>query len=373
MQRPAILVDTPAAFQNMLNVFNGLDWLAVDTESNSLFAYTEQVCLMQFSTGDQDYLLDTLAGIDIHSLTKVFADPRIEIIFHAAEYDILCLKRDFGFEIANLFDTMQAARILGIEKLGLANLIADLLGVVHPKGFQKADWSRRPLTPEMRQYARMDTHYLFQLRDILHQQLADRGLLELAQEDFRRLCQVEPNHKDKQLYSQISGYHKLDGQSLAVLDELSKFRDDLAEKLKRPHFKVMGNGILLAVAQAQPRTSRELKAIEKASPKILERYKEGLLSAVKRGLSRPPLMLEKQRRPSREYCDRLEALQDWRKRAARKMKVQSDIILPRDILEQIAANRPRSMADLEALMKSIPWRFSHFGREIFMVVVKGKF
>src|SRR4030042_5377630 len=190
ISKQARLGDSPLAFQNMLADFKGVARLAVDTESNSLFAYSEQVCLIQFSTEQEDYLVDPLAGIDLGGLKTVFADAGIEKVFHAAEYDILCLKRDYGFEFANLFDTMQAARILGIEKLGLANLLATLFGIDHPKGLQKSDWARRPMTPEMCLYGRMDTHYLAQLRETLAEQLKEKDLLEVAGEDFERLCQV---------------------------------------------------------------------------------------------------------------------------------------------------------------------------------------
>lgn len=368
----ARLVDSPLAFQNMLADFKGIARLAVDTESNSLFAYSEQVCLIQFSTMQEDYLVDPLAGIDLGSLKTVFADAGIEKIFHAAEYDILCLKRDYGFEFANLFDTMQAARILGIEKLGLANLLADLFGIDHPKGLQKADWARRPMTDAMCAYARMDTHYLMRLRDALAVQLAEKKLLDLAREDFQRTCQVEPNHKSAALYTQIGGYHKLESRTLSILDELCRYRDNLAKKLDRPHFKVMGNDILLAAAQARPQTLQELKKLEEISPKIIERYGEGLLGAVKRGLALPPIHVEKRQRPAQAYLDRLQALQDWRKEAAAKMKVQSDIILPRDVLEQIALSCPRNSPELKEIMRSIPWRFSRFGKDILKVIAKGK-
>lgn len=370
--KPPFLVDNPDAFQKMLTDFKKIIRLAVDTESNSLFAYFEQVCLIQFSTEKADYLVDPLAEIDISALKKIFANPKIEKIFHAAEYDILCLKRDYGFEIANLFDTMQAARILGIEKLGLGSLLADLFGIDHPKGLQKADWAKRPMTPEMCAYGSMDTHYLMQLRDTLAGQLAEKNLLGLAREDFNRLCQVEPNHKSSALYTQVSGYHKLEPQALRILDELYRYRDDLARKMDRPHFKVMGNSVLMAVALAQPRTIPALKKVEDIPPKILGRFGEGLLSAVKHGMSLPPIALEKRKRPAQAYIDRLQALQDWRKDAGERMKVQSDIILPRDVLEQIAVTHPRNPAELEALMQSIPWRYSQYGSEILKVIAKGK-
>jgi ribonuclease D len=370
---PAILVDNQDAFKKMISDFKGAICLAVDSESNSLHAYKEKVCLLQFSTKKTDYIVDTLSGIDIGSLKSIFTDPKIEKIFHAAEYDILCMKRDYGFKFVNLFDTMQAARILGIEKLGLANLLADFYSIDHPKGLQKADWAKRPLTPEMCAYARMDTHYLMQLRDTLAEKLAEKNLVDLACEDFWRLTQVEPNHiKSRHLYMQVSGFNKLSPQELRVLEELCRYRDDLARKMDRPHFKVMENSLLLSAAQTQPVTVEALKKIDQATPRVLERYGEGLIAAVKRGMSLTPIELEKRTRPPQAYLDRLQRLQDWRKEAGKKMKVQSDIILPREVLEQIAASRPKSLSELKVLMKTIPWRFSQFGREIFEVVSKGK-
>jgi ribonuclease D len=261
LESAVIWVDQDTALAETLQTLKQEEQVAVDTESNSLFAYQEQVCLIQISAGGEDYVLDGLADMDLPALEAIFADESIEKIFHAAEYDIMCLKRDFGYTFHNLFDTMQAARILGIEKLGLSNLLEDLFGVDQGKSFQKANWGKRPLTEEMLYYARMDTHYLVRLRNYLYQKLEEKDLLELAHEDFERLCRVEPNHKEALCYSQVSGYQHLDPQQLSVLEALCQFRDKLARKFNRPLFKVIGNSALLA-AEYQgnfPKTGRALR------------------------------------------------------------------------------------------------------------------
>ncbi len=171
--------------------------IGVDTESNSLFAYQEQVCLIQFSTEFTDYLVDPLAIMDLSSLGPIFADPNIEKVFHAAEYDLICLKRDFGFMFRNLFDTMLAARILGRPGLGLGTMLEAEFGIEVDKRYQRANWARRPLSPEMKHYARMDTHYLLPLRNILLEALEETNRLVLAMEDFQRLTTVQPsNHEN---------------------------------------------------------------------------------------------------------------------------------------------------------------------------------
>lgn len=369
---PAIWVDHQDAFDQACGRLKNSPWLGVDTESNSMFAYREQVCMIQFTDEGADYLIDPLAGLDVIGLSAIFADAGIEKIFHAAEYDILCLKRDYGFKFNHLFDTMQAARILGMEKLGLSGLLSDLLGVEQDKRFQKANWGRRPLSEEMREYARLDTHFLLELREILARRLEEKQLIDLANEDFRRLCNVEPNNHDAPLYTQVSGYHHLEAQQLAVLEELCKFRDQRAETLDLPHFKVINNSVLLAIAQALPRSINELKEIQDVSPKVLERFSKEFLDAVRKGLAGPPIRLEKRKRPSQAYIDRMEALQDWRKEKGKRLGVQSDIVLPRDVLEAIAAAHPRGTEELQPVMAGVPWRYEAFGRDIIKTIEKKK-
>jgi ribonuclease D len=370
LSSPAIWVDDQKSFDHVCSQLKKNRHLGVDTESNSLHAYQEHVCLIQFTDAHADYLIDAMAEVDLTGLSEIFSDENIEKIFHAAEYDILCLKRDYRFEFSHLFDTMQAARILGMEKLGLSGLLSDLLDIDQGKSFQKADWGKRPVPEEMRQYARMDTHYLLSLRNILAEKLKEKNLMDLAREDFQRLCQLQHTQRDAPLYTQVGGHHLLDPQSLAVLEELCQFRDRRAEKLNRPHFKVIGNNILLAVAQALPHSEQELRKIEDVSPKILERYQKEILDAIKKGLANPPIQLEKHRRPSQAYIDRLQKLQDWRKNEGSKMGVQSDIVLPRDILEEIAAKNPQDLRELDALMVDVPWRLAHYGRDIIKIIKK---
>ena len=149
--------------------------VAVDTESNSLHAYRERVCLIQFSTPDADYIVDPIKLADLRALGPFFANPAQQKVFHAAEYDLVCLKRDYGFEVINIFDTMSAARTLGWPQVGLAAILNLHFGVTMNKKYQRADWKRRPLTPEQLDYARLDTHYLVALRDRQFQALTEAG------------------------------------------------------------------------------------------------------------------------------------------------------------------------------------------------------
>ena len=161
---PPLWVDAPVVFHQMIGDLSAESRIAVDTESNSLHAYREQVCLIQFTTPLKDYVVDPLALNDLSALGPIFSDPKIEKIFHAAEYDLICLRRDFGFKISNLFDTMHAARRMGYPYVGLDNLLAEKFQFEMDKRHQKADWAVRPLTAAQLDYARLDTHFLFALR-----------------------------------------------------------------------------------------------------------------------------------------------------------------------------------------------------------------
>ncbi len=369
-----IWVEEGGVFNQMVENLATQAIIGVDTESNSLHAYREQVCLIQFSTPEKDYIVDPLALPDISGLGHIFANPSIEKVFHACEYDIICMKRDFNFEFANLFDTMVAGRILGRPAVGLGAMLETDFGIQLNKRFQRADWGRRPLDPEQIAYARLDTHFLLSLRDRLLTELKNNERWRLAQEDFQRLTYTnghigEPN-LDQNLW-RISGIQELTPQQAAVLRELTAFRDRLARNANQPAFKILSNQALLRVAQYTPNKIKELEEIDELSPRQVKRYGYGLLRAIRRGLDADPLTRPSMPRPSDKYLERLEALKSWRKQTAQAMGVESDVILPRDVLYVLAQEAPHDKQNLRLVMAQIPWRYERFGEAIGQVLMKG--
>jgi ribonuclease D len=364
------LVTRPDQFNRTVRALLDQPIVSVDTESNSLYAYREQVCLIQFSIPGHDYLVDPLALKDISRLGKVFSNPKIEKIFHAAEYDLLTLQRDFGFEFRKLFDTMVAARIMGRKKVGLGSLLEEEFGIYLEKKFQRANWGKRPLPPEMLQYASLDTHFLIRLRNIFAKDLKAAGRWSIAEEDFTRLSQVngtppEPNGAD---VWRVSGVYDLSPSEVTILKELTEYREGQARSMNRPLFKVIGDRTLIAIAVDAPRTLEELAQLPGMSRGQVRRHGKALLNAVKAGQSKPPT--KRPRRPRKD--DRIialtDALRDWRKITARKISVESDIVLPRDIMEEIGETMPEAREDLARLMKDIPWRHEKYGDEILEVI-----
>jgi ribonuclease D len=369
---PPILVKDQGAFQAAIRRFNSERHLAIDSEANSLYAYQEQVCLIQISTPEEDYILDVLALDDPTPLGDTFNNPAIEKIFHASEYDILIMHEDFNFEFQNLFDTMLAAQILGKKKLGLDALLDEYLGVQVEKKYQRSNWGKRPLPTEMLKYAQVDTHFLFEIRELLDQELKEKQLSPIAKEDFIRACQVhqQPRENKKDPCWRIRGSKKLSPQKAAVLKELCKYREAAAQKMDQPVFKVLGAKNLLHIAEECPRSVPQLLNLNLPGKKNLKRHAEGLIEAVQKGLKNPPI-----HPPKREYVDesflaREKALRAWRKKTANEMGVNSAVILPREILYKVVAVNPNNAAELSEVMYDVPWRLERFGDSILSILSK---
>jgi ribonuclease D len=365
-----ILITQPKALRELVDQLVQEPIVAVDTESNSLYAYQEQVCLIQFSTTRADFLVDPLALVDLSPLSALFSNPEIEKVFHAAEYDLLTLKRDFGYTFKNLFDTMLAARILGWKEIGLGSILRDKFGIRLNKRYQRANWGKRPLPPDMLDYARLDTRFLIPLRDRLQAELRERGRWALAIEDFERLRYVngrDPGDLTEACWK-VSGSHDLTPQQAAVLQELCLYRDGVAREMDRPLFKVMHDRSLLAIANAAPQSLKELRRLPGMTNKQVRRHGHALLNAVQRGLRAEPKYPPSSPRPEDGYLDRVDALRYWRKKMAKTMGVNSDVVLPRDLLYSIASRNPRTERDLQAILQQVPWRRQRFGDQILQVL-----
>lgn len=366
---PPVWVDNQKAFDRMVSDLSAQTKIAVDTESNSLHAYRERVCLVQFSTYRKDYVVDPLIVQDLSALGYVFSSPAIEKIFHAAEYDLICLKRDYGFSFVNLFDTMQAARIVGYQMVGLDSLLSEKFSVKMDKRHQKADWGARPLTQAQIDYARFDTHYLFQLRDLLEKELRERDRWGLALEDFALVCHVVEG-KDRNNgspWKRFAGRKDLSSRELTVLSELCVCRERIAERLDRPVFKVIGDDILLQLARMATEKDVDLAGIG-LSARQINLWGEEILMAARRGVEAPLVHWEQPKRPSDAVLRRLEKLKAWRKQVAQELVVESDIVLPKMYLGMLSESPPKTLNELEVVMRESPTRFKKYGENIYRLI-----
>jgi ribonuclease D len=359
---PPVLVQTSDRFAALLKDLGKQRRIAVDTESNSLHAYRERVCLIQFSTSDTDYVLDPLALPDLSPLGKIFSSPSIEKIFHACEYDIICLRRDYDFSFENLFDTMQAGRILGRRQAGLDRLLEEKFAVKMNKRFQKADWAVRPLSRDLLLYARLDTHYLIPLRDMLKAELEEKGLWQLAAEDFELAAHPNGAKPKAEIpaWTRFRTRKELTPRDLTVLDALLAWRDEVASDLDRPAFKVLDDDRLMQIATTKPTSPADLAAIG-LNHRQVQNWSSAILAAVARGEKSPLVQRWQPPRPPDIYLKRLDKLKDWRKKAAAKMDVESDVVLPRSFLLALAERGPQ---EIRSILSASPWRLEQFGDQI---------
>ncbi|MBI5953992.1 MAG: ribonuclease D [Chloroflexi bacterium] len=366
---PPVWVNTKELLQRMLEDLVTQSRLAVDTESNSLHAFREQVCLVQISSTRADYLIDPLVLKDLSALAPIFSNPKIEKIFHAAEYDLICLRRDFGFSFASLFDTMHAARVLGYPAVGLDTLLNSKFKIQTDKRHQKANWAKRPLTTEQIHYARLDTHYLFDLRDVLEKELREKGRLEFAKEDFARACLFdEHRHKNNgESWERFANRKDLSPRDLTIMAFLCKWRDVEAEKLNRPVYKVVMDDTLVMMAKNPPQHKVDLSALG-MSERQIQLWGDGVLAAVRHGMDAP--LVERKQTETRNdaLLRRLEKLKVWRKNAGQEMGVESDVILPKPYVTVIAEKPPKNLDELACLMKETPSRVEKYGAQILKVL-----
>ena len=368
--QPAILIETSEQLSKMVSDLNQFEMIGVDTESNSLFEYEERICLVQFSSSKIDYLVDSIVLQDLSQLHDLFANSNIQKIFHAAEYDLMCLKRDYSFVFNNIFDTMIASRILGLRSYGLSSLLEEYFQVSVDKKYQRANWGKRPLSKEMLMYAQLDTHFLIELRNILSRDLIDQDKIDLANEDFKRIADVDAfvNNKNNDHYWRIIKGNSLTSQQESVLIELYYLRENLAKQLNRPPFKVFSNQMIIDIAKKLPNELKDLKNIDHFSQNFYQKYGEKIINAVKEGYGKSGNKRKYKPKPNPNYLRKYDALKRWRKFKGNELSVDSDIVLPKEHLEQLAHITNCNLENVQSAMENIPYRFNKFGLEILSVI-----
>lgn len=342
--------------------------VAVDTEAASFHRFVDRIYLVQLSIRRETAIIDPLTVEDMSSLGAVLADPAVEVVFHDGDYDLRILDRDYGFHARHLFDTRIAAHLLGEPAVGLAALVEKHVGVTLDKKYQRADWSRRPLPPEMLEYAATDTRYLLELREKLRGLLEGRGRLSWAEEEFHRLEGVRwtPSEANGNAYLRMKGARKLGRRGLAVLRELAPWREQIAAELDRATFRVLSNEALLALSEAPPQSQADLERVTGISSRLVAERGASLLAAVERGLAVPekdlPRFPHAERRVSDPAFDQaVERLKSVRNAAAERLGLEPGVLCPKGTLEAVARARPKSAAALNEIPEVRRWQVEVLG------------
>ena len=348
-------LDTAAAVATFAGEIAGAPSIALDTEGASFHRFVDRVYLMQLSTRTATAIVDPLPTGDLASLRPLVESPEIEIVFHDADYDLRLLRQDYGWATRNIFDTRVAAQLLGYKAFGLAALLEQHFGIALDKKFQRADWSLRPLSEGMLQYASQDTMYLLALRDILHGELMAKGRASWAAEEFARLEQTQWAAEDSaQLYLKVKGARDLKRRELAVLRELVPWRDGVAKELDRSTFRVVSNDVLLEICRVQPTTRQALGVIKGMPRGVLDQRGDVVLACVARAMALDEASLPKFPKVPRwekdpEFDDRAARLRAVRDEVATSLALDPGVLCSREKLETIARRMP---ATIEALYET---------------------
>ena len=378
---PPTLVESAADFERLLEAAEADAAIAVDTEADSFFSYRDKVRLIQVTAGGEDWLVDPFADLDVGRLGPVLEDPNTVKVFHDAEYDVLILRREYGFRFRGLFDTRVAAAVLGSQTPGLASVLEEEFGVRLDKSQQRSDWAQRPLSDKQVAYARLDTRFLLPLMERQRAALDEQGRAMIVESECRRLEALDPPpaeaHPDD--FVKIKGARSLDPAGASALRELHAMREKLAERHDIPPFRVLGNKALLQVAERRPRSDRDLLRIDGITQRVLTRLGDRVRRALERAERNGPIdrLPAAPRRGDHVALDELaselhERLKRLRRDVATEERIESSYLLHRTALQHLAVAAPEDRAALEGLDLLEGWQLDLFADDVLDVVRRFK-
>lgn len=341
--------------------------IGVDTEGDSLYSYQEKVSLIQISDAERHYIIDPLLIKDVRPLAALLEARSVLKVLHGADYDLVSLKRDFGFQTGPIFDTVLAARALGIKEFSLQNLVARFFQLNLSKTHQKSNWSTRPLPKDQLDYAAQDTAHLIPLYKILKREVERRGRLDQIEEECRLLEAITWSGKsfEPDDYLRIKGARALPAVAQKVLRELAVVRDQLAKKKNRPAFKVISNDDLLKMSKESPQNIDDLKRLFPRETAPVFRNPTLWLSAVSRGLTTPEPLPKVERNggapltPEQEKL--LTRLREWRNKQAEQEEVEPAMVVTTGLLREIARQTPKTIDALQAITSLRQWQIRRYG------------
>jgi ribonuclease D len=350
--------------------------IGIDTESNSMYCYFEKVCFVQVQAGATAFIIDTVAVRDLEPLRDVFADPEITKVLHGADYDVVCLKRDFGLSFAGLFDTMLAAQFLEKPALGLAALCDSYLGARLDKSLTRHNWALRPIQQKHLHYLCGDVLHLENLFERLLDEIDARDLYPELRCEFERVADLEWSRRefDPERYTKIRGALDLDPVGRAALRELFAAREAIARELDLPAFMVLNPEHMVEVAVRRPQRPADLMPLVRAHRRLAPTHFAALTESVAR-VARGEVSLEpaaKPRRPRRDpreqKCE--EGLRRWREKIAKIEQRPTIAILPNHVIAEVLERRPRTLDELAAIPYIGDRRVERYGPAVLDLVAR---
>lgn len=365
-QAAPLYLDSIEAVDRFLTELGQPRAIAIDTEGASFHRFVDRIYLLQLSTEQHHAVIDPLPIGTPERLGKLLQDRKVEVVLHDADYDLRLLRKDYGWQVNALFDTRVASQLLGLRAFGLAALLEQFFSIKLDKKHQRADWSMRPLSADMLEYAALDTRWLLDLRTRLRADLEKAGRWHWAQEEFERAEGTQWSGDESQAFLKLKGARDLTRRELALLRELAVWRDDIARELDRATFRVAGNEVLLDVARQAPASSSELSKVKGFPRSMSESRRQGVLDAVRRGsavpesdLPRFPKAVRWDRDP--DFDDRVGRLKAIRDAAAERLALDPGVLCSRDRMEAVARKMPASLEAFQEIPEMRRWQVEVLG------------
>jgi len=373
----AVYLDKAPEVDRFLSEISDVKELALDTEGASFHRFLDRIYLLQISTREESAIIDPLPIGSPARLGQLLESKAVEVVFHDADYDLRLLHQDYGWHVTNIFDTRVASQLLGIKSFGLAALLEQFFDVKLDKKHQRADWSMRPLTPDMLAYAAQDTRYLLQLKDHMKSELTRRGRLHWAEEEFARLEGTRwEAEQSMEGFLRLKGARDLSRRELAVLREVANWRDTVAAQLDRATFRVIGNEALFEIARRAPMNTSELGTIKGMPKGMIERAGADIVAAIRHGMEVPEAELPKfpkgQRwNKDRDFDDKVNRLKAVRDAAATRLELDPGVLCSRERLENVARSGARTVEDLAAVPDLRRWQIEEMGEGFVKALAGG--
>lgn len=332
-------IDTQDSLLRMCKRLKFEKEIGVDIEcENNFHHYGVYVSIIQISTRDHNFIVDVLLLKDIRPLSQVMEDSHITKIFHNVDFDFRILGSQFGFRPKNVFDTQKAAAFLGKKDLGLAAMLGEYFGINKLTQFQKADWTKRPISRKMLSYAVKDSSYLIQLRHILEEELRKANKLGWVMEEFKVIERTDWKYP-KFSYSDVKGYRSLDEMQRSVLKEIFNLRELIARKIDRPVHFVISNKLLLDLAKNPPAKLSFWQNMHGVHPAVRDNA-ERFFYSVQEGLKRT-IVIPKTRkfRYSEKQKLQINRLDTLREELGKKFNLSPHMIMSKDQIHEIVLNQ----------------------------------
>lgn len=366
-------IDSAEAFHHLLTLIQRSSEVGIDLEADSFHHYYTQICLVQLAIGDKSWIIDPLADqIETEQLASSLAGKTL--LLHGGDYDLRLMHSLWDFCPTQIFDTAIAARLLGHRSFGLGHLVKHYFGVQLDKSKQKADWAKRPLTPDLLEYAAGDTAYLIKMVEIMRDELERMGRTNWAEESCQRQIKVaqEPSPHSKEEGWRLSGHSRLSQQELSLLKALWHWRDREAEKRNLAPFKVLTNDRLLSLARKF--SGKGETTVEELSPMPRNFSKErieSLAQLIRNEALRPPEEWPKHKRsrppyqptPDSRIVDKLKAI---RTQLAEKLNIEETLLATKPQITSLALHDMESEEEIRSGTAMMEWQY-----ELFMPHIVG--